>query len=88
MNVLGAVQRTSQKTNTRDPMFYETFDFKVEIIHGFGLQLAPRVCLQVWDHDFGFGSENDDYCGCCALDLKDAFIDASPAMDALLPVAE
>ena len=42
MNVLGAVQRTSQKTNTRDPMFYETFDFKVEIIHGFGLQLAPR----------------------------------------------
>lgn len=32
-------------------------------------------------HDFGFGSENDDYCGCCMLDLKEAFVDASPAMD-------
>jgi hypothetical protein len=81
VNVLGAVQQTSKKNNTRDPMFYESFDFKTEIIHGFGLQLAPRVCLQVWDSDFGFGSENDDYCGCCMLDLKEAFVDASPAMD-------
>jgi len=84
VNVLGAVQITSKKSCTRDPMFYESFDFKTEINHSYGLQLAPRVCIQVWDHDWGMGSENDDYCGCCMLDLNDAFVDASSHMDQML----
>jgi uncharacterized membrane protein len=84
VNVLGAVQITSKKSCTRDPMYYESFDFKTEINHNYGLQLAPRVCIQVWDHDWGMGSENDDYCGCCMLDLKDAFVDASSHMDQML----
>jgi hypothetical protein len=81
VNVLGSVQATRKKQNTKDPMFYQTFDFKCEINPAFGLQLAPRVCIQVWDSDWGFGSESDDYCGCCMLDLKEAFVDASSAMD-------
>jgi hypothetical protein len=84
INVLGTVQQTSKKSCTRDPMYYESFDFKTEINHNYGLQLAPRVCIQVWDHDWGMGSENDDYCGCCMLDLNDAFVDASSHMDQML----
>ena len=82
VNMSGCPEQTSfKRQNTRDPMYFQTFDFKTEINHLFGLQLAPRVCIQLWDTDFGFGDTSDDYCGCCMLDLKDSFVDASEDMD-------
>jgi hypothetical protein len=77
LNLLGEERESKKKSETKDPMFYETFDFKCNINPAFGLQLAPRVCIQLWDRDFGIGELNDDYCGCCMLDLKHAFIDAT-----------
>jgi hypothetical protein len=62
-------------------MFYETFDFKVEINHGCGLSFAPRICVQLWDEDDGL--DGDDYIACCMLDLKESFVDASKDMDEL-----
>ena len=84
ISVNGTTKPTTKKREVRDPMYFETFDFKTEINHSFGLQLAPRVVIKLFDSDdvFGLGGGmSDDYGGVTFLDLKDAFVDMSPHMN-------
>lgn len=70
INVQGVVKTSSKKHNTKDPMYYESYDFPIEIVHANGLQLAPRVSILLWDYDWGIMDGDDDYCGCCFIDIK------------------
>jgi len=82
VNVNGASDCTSVKPATRDPIYFEVFDFKCELNHNFGFQLAPRVCIQMWDSDSLITQAFDDYQACCMLDVKEhGFVDACREMD-------
>jgi hypothetical protein len=59
-------QRTSTKSDTTAPLYYETCSFQAELPPDD--EFAPPVILRLYDED---AYDKDDYLGCCFLYLDD-----------------
>jgi hypothetical protein len=59
-------QRTSTKSDTAAPLYYETCSFRAELPPDD--EFAPPVILRLYDED---AFDKDDYLGCCFLYLDD-----------------
>ncbi|KAG7389144.1 hypothetical protein PHYBOEH_007572 [Phytophthora boehmeriae] len=64
-------KQTSKKKKTRDPLWYETIYFDVNLPE---LQYAPQVMLRVMDWD---DFDTNDFVGLAALNLSDAHLRTS-----------
>jgi hypothetical protein len=64
-------KQTSKKKKTRDPLYYETVYFDINLPD---LKYAPQVMLRVMDYD---DFDADDYVGLVALNLSEAHIRTS-----------
>ena len=62
-------QESSKREDTCNPTYYETLEFKVNVPKR--LDLAPQLCVQLYDHDEGV-FDKDDYCGCFFVNLTEA----------------
>ncbi|ETO84330.1 hypothetical protein F444_01744 [Phytophthora nicotianae P1976] len=68
---MGEEMLTSKKKKTRDPLWYETLHFDVNLPE---LKYAPQVMLRVMDYD---DFDSNDFVGLAALNLSDAVIRSS-----------
>ncbi|KAG6952738.1 hypothetical protein JG688_00013149 [Phytophthora aleatoria] len=68
---MGEEMLTSKKKKTRDPLWYETLHFDVNLPE---LKYAPQVMLRVMDYD---DFDTNDFVGLAALNLSDAVIRSS-----------
>lgn len=64
-------KETSRKKKTRDPLWYETIYFDINLPE---LKYAPQVMLRVMDHD---DFDKNDFVGLVALNLSDAHVRTS-----------
>jgi hypothetical protein len=64
-------KETSRKKKTRDPVYYETLYFDVNLPD---LKYAPQVLLRVMDHD---DFDSNDYVGLVALNMSEAHVRTS-----------
>lgn len=68
---MGEEKLTSKKRKTRDPLWYETLHFDVNLPE---LKYAPQVMLRVMDYD---DFDTNDFVGLLALNLNEAVIRSS-----------
>jgi hypothetical protein len=62
----GQELQTTKLKKTRDPQWFETICFDVDLVDN--LALVPQINCQVYDYD---KFDSDDYCGACHINLND-----------------